>query len=724
MKLLNQEKLESRTYQEVIAASAKDRNTLVVLPTGLGKTVIAAMVASMKLQEGKVLFMAPTRPLVEQHLSTFKDLIQLPEVDMQVMTGSTRPDKRYELWKEKNIFFGTPQVVENDLIANEVPVEDFSLVIFDEAHRATGDYSYNFISEKMRCQRLALTASPGGSKEKIMDVAENLEINNFEVRTEDDPDVEPYIQEKEVNWTKVELNNRFENAKNKMEDAYRTQLKKLKNMGQISSISNVRKTDLLNLRGKISSKLSQSDDSELYAAISHVATALKISQAIELLETQGVSQCYEYIKGLENDDSKAAGRALADDDFQKAKAMVEYLMKKEEEHPKVEKLVNMLEDLGKDEKALIFTEYRNSTEKIVERLSEEGHNATKFIGQQGDEGMSQTQQIETLEEFEAGKYNAVVSTSIGEEGLDIPAVDKVIFYEPVPSAIRSIQRAGRTGRQESGEVHVLIAENTRDEGYYWSAHHKKKNMNKVLQQLKNEDLGQEQQTLQNYNDESKVTKLDDDEEDTDNVKVIADDRENSIAKELSRKNIEVDKQRLDVADFLISEDTAIERKKAEDFVDSMIDQRLFDQIQELQQFANPMIVIEGRNLYNHRDVDPDAIRGAMASVALDYGMPIVWTENEKDTAEMLESMARREQEDKEKDVAVRGTSEGKSRKERMQFVVAGLPGVNTKIAERLLKEFESIQKIFTASEEELKQVEGIGDKKAESIRKMISQSYE
>lgn len=720
MQLLNQEKLESRTYQEVIAASAKDRNTLVVLPTGLGKTVIAAMVASMKIPDGKILFMAPTRPLVEQHQSTFRDLLELPAVDMQMMTGSTKPDKRYELWKDKTVFFGTPQVVENDLIAGEVPIEEFSLVIFDEAHRATGEYAYNFISEKMRCQRLALTASPGGSKEKIMDVAENLEINNFEVRTEDDPDVEPYIQDKEVNWTKVSLNNRFENAKKKMEDAYRTQLKELKKIGQIDSVSNVRKTDLLNLRGELSSKLSQSDDSKLYAAISHVATALKISQAIELLETQGVSQCYEYIQGLENDDSKAAGRALNDQDFQKAKAMVEYLMKKEEEHPKMEKLVDLLEALDDDEKALVFTEYRKSTEKIVEELNSEGHSATKFIGQQGGEGMSQTQQIETLDEFEAGEYNVVVSTSIGEEGLDIPAVDKVIFYEPVPSGIRSIQRAGRTGRQESGEVHVLIAENTRDEGYYWSAHHKKKNMNKVLQELKNEDLGQEQQTLQNFN-ESEAKKIEDNSSD---IKVIADDRENSIAKELSRKNIEVEKKRLDVADFLISDDSAVERKKAEDFVDSMIDKRLFDQIQELQQFANPMIVIEGRNLYNHRDVDPDAIRGAMASVALDYGMPIVWTENEKDTAEMLESLAKREQEENEKDVSVRGTSVQKSRKERMKFVVAGLPGVNTKIAERLLQEFDSIQKVFTTSEEELKNVEGIGDKKAQNIRKMISQGYE
>jgi Fanconi anemia group M protein len=716
--VLKTEKIESRTYQEVIAASARDQNTLVVLPTGLGKTVIAAMVASQKLPEGKTLFLAPTKPLVQQHEKSFKDFIEISEDQLQVMTGETRPNKREKLWEEKQAFFATPQIVENDLISGKIPTEEFSLIIFDEAHRATGEYAYNFISEKMHCQRLALTASPGGEKEKIMEVADNLEITNFEIRTEDDPDVEPYIEDKEVDWKRVSLDNRFQTANKKMEDAKRTQLKKLEKMDQISSVNNVQKTDLLNLRGKISSKLSSTDDPKLYSAISHVATALKISQAIELLQTQGVSQAYDYIQGLENDDSKAAGRVLDDQDFQKAKSLIEYLRKKGEEHPKIDKTRELLSDLSGEEKAIVFTEYRATADKIVEDLETEGLNPVKFIGQQGDDGMSQKEQIETLGEFDSGEHNVLVSTSIGEEGLDIPAVDKVLFYEPVPSAVRDIQRSGRTGRQEEGEVIVLIAEDTRDEGYYWSAHHKKKNMKKTLKELKNSDEIQEKQQkkLENF---QKVEK----EDEEDKIEVVADDRENSIAKELSRDEIELEKKRLDVADFIVSDRTAVERKRTDDFVDSIIDNRLFEQLQELQQFDNPILVIEGENLYTHRDIDPKAIRGAISSLAIDYQMPLIWTDDKKDTVETLKALARREQEEKDREVQVRGSKSGMTPDEILEFIVSGIPDVNTKIAERMLNEFKTVENVFTASEKELQNVEGVGEKTASKIRKYSTRKY-
>ena len=746
MNLLRKDKIESRAYQEVIAASASDRNTLVVLPTGLGKTIIAVMVASIKLgEDSKILMLAPTKPLVEQHFKTFKEFLDIPEEDMKVMTGEIKPEKRYELWESSRVFFATPQVVENDLISAKVPVEDFALTIFDEAHRATGEYSYVFINEKMRTQNLALTASPGGSKEKIMEVADNLEIENFEVRTEDDPDVEPYIEDTDVNWLNVELDDRFEEARRNMESAKRNQLKELKRLGQLDSTSDVNKTDLLKLRGEISSKLSTKDDPKLYSAISRVATALKISQAIELLETQGVSQAYDYIQGLENDDSKAAGRVLNDDDMSKAINLINYLKKEEVEHPKTEKVLDIVSDLEDDAKALVFTEYRASVRDIVSKLEAEGVSAAKFVGQSGDTGMSQSEQIELLEEFGDGDHQVVVSTSIGEEGLDIPAVDCVVFYEPVPSSVRDIQRMGRTGRQESGEVFVLIAENTRDEGYYWSAHHKKKKMNKVLDELKNDLQERDQRTLENFSGKSSVKKekekkkendveaSDEKEEesskesdqsfDGSEITVYADDRENAVAKKLSRMDLIVRKQRLDVADFIVSDRTAIERKKAEDFVDSVIDSRLFEQVQELQQFQRPIIIIEGDGLYHHRDIHPNALRGAMATLAIDYGVPIIWSDDRKDTARILESLAKREQEEKDREIAIRGEKSGKNDKEVQEFFIAGLPGINTKIAERILTHFGSIEKTVNASEEELKDVEGIGEKKASQIRDLLTREY-
>ncbi len=714
MKLLKTEEIESRTYQEVIAASAIKQNTLVVLPTGLGKTVIAAMVSAKKLENGKVLFLAPTKPLVEQHRRRFHQFLDIDRDDTTVLTGKTRPKERYKLWKDKQAFFATPQVVENDLIANKVPVNDFSLLIFDEAHRATGDYSYVFISEKMRTHKLALTASPGGDKQKILDVGDNLDIENFEVRTREDPDVKPYIEDREVDWKHVSLDNRFSKAKEGFEKSYQEQLRQLKKLGQISSTSNVHKGDLLKLRGKISSKLSSSQDPKLYKSISLVAAALKISQAIELLETQGVSQCYNYVKRLEEDDSKAAKKVLSNQDFQSGKSMVEFLKKKGEEHPKIDKLRELIGDMDENEKALVFTEYRESSEKIAEELNTEGLNAVKFIGQQGDKGMSQKKQAEVLKAFKDGKYNVIVSTSIGEEGLDIPAVDYVVFYEPVPSGIRDIQRAGRTGRQEAGKVYVLIAENTRDEGHYWSAYHKKRRMNKVLNELKNEERETDgQKTLDGFSEE---------DEDNDIV-VIADDRENSISKNLSKLDLTVRKKRLEVADFLVSDDTAVERKTDSDFVDSLVDQRLFEQIQELNQFENPLIIIEGDELYSHRRIHPNAIRGALASITVDYGIPLIWTSSDEETAEMLKTLAKREQEEKDKEVAIRGKTSPKSDKELQKFVVAGLPDINTKLAERLLEEFGSIQKILTASETDLKKIEGIGEKKASKIVELVRKDY-
>lgn len=742
MTVLRKDKIESRAYQEVIAASASDRNTLVVLPTGLGKTIIAVMVASIKLSDddAKVLMLAPTKPLVEQHKKTFQEFLDIDNDLMQVMTGEIRPDKRYELWDERKIFFATPQVVENDLISAEVPIDDFALTIFDEAHRATGEYSYVFINEKMRTQNLALTASPGGSKEKIMEVSDNLGIENFEVRTEDDPDVEPYIEDKEVSWLNVELDDRFDEARSKMEASKRSQLKELKRLGQLDSTSDVNKTDLLKLRGEISSKLSKEDDPKLYSAISRVATALKISQAIELLETQGVSQAYEYVQGLENDDSKAASRVLQDDDMARAINLINYLKKEDVEHPKTQKVVDILDGLEEDQKALVFTEYRSSVEDITRKLEEEDFDAAEFVGQSGDTGMSQNEQIELLEEFSDGNHQVVVSTSIGEEGLDIPAVDYVIFYEPVPSSIRDIQRMGRTGRQESGEVYVLIAENTRDEGYYWSAHHKKKKMNKVLKELKNEGLQDSgQSTLQGYGSKKKRKKqeaaeksseedeksdeVDDGSFDGSEITIYADDRENSVAKNLSRMDAVVRKKRLDVADFLVSDRTAVERKEAEDFVDSVLDSRLFEQVQSLQQFERPVIIVEGDNLYGHRDIHPNAIRGALATLAIDYSIPIIWSDDEKDTSKILEALAKREQDEKDREVAIRGEKSPKSDEQLQEFIVAGLPGVNTKIATRILEEFGSIEKVVNASAEELKSVEGLGEKKTERIRELLTREY-
>lgn len=176
--------------------------------------------------------------------------------------------------------------------------------------------------------------------------------------------------------------------------------------------------------------------------------------------------------------------------MQKAVALTENLHEKEVDHPKFEKLKEILNNhLAKDKKAIIFTQYVDTVDEIVKKIKSDNIKAVRFIGQR--KGLTQKRQIEILKDFRDGFYNVIVSTSIGEEGLDIPAVDLVIFYEPIPSDIRSIQRRGRTGRFAPGEIFILMARGTIDEAYYWSAHHKEKRMKAILYEMQDGQDAQE-----------------------------------------------------------------------------------------------------------------------------------------------------------------------------------------------------------------------------------------
>jgi ERCC4-related helicase len=140
---LSQLKLDitPRLYQQIIAAQAMKYNTLVVLPTGLGKTVISLLVAIKRMQEypdEKIFILAPTKPLASQHLESFSQLLKnyIPKEQMVLFTGAVSPTKRAELFKTAKIIFSTPQGLENDILASRINLREISLIVFDEAHRA------------------------------------------------------------------------------------------------------------------------------------------------------------------------------------------------------------------------------------------------------------------------------------------------------------------------------------------------------------------------------------------------------------------------------------------------------------------------------------------------------------------------------------------------------------------------------------------------------------
>jgi ERCC4-related helicase len=702
-----------------------------VLPTGLGKTIIAAMVAAARLAQypgSKVLFLAPTRPLSVQHHRTFSGILNIE--DMIVLTGMDAVIKRKDLWENNRIIFATPQTIEND-INRGLELKDVSLIIVDECHRTVGNYSYVHIAEEYMKKAanpliLGLTASPSSDSETVKEICKNLFIEQVEARTEDDADVAPYIQQVRTEWVKVDLPEEFRKAQKLLADVLRDDLKELKNKGYLesASVEKINRRTLLELQGKIREDITAGEDVFLYASLA--ASAIKVSHALELLETQGIWALDSYLTRLRKQQSKAIKRLFSDVRMNYLSDLVREMKAAGIDHPKLTELVRIV-SAHKDEKVLIFTQYRDTVDRIIEKLNEADILAREFVGQatkDGKKGMSQKEQVEALENFKAGKYTALCATSVAEEGIDIPKVDVVMFYEPIPSEIRSIQRRGRTGRSAAGRVYVLMAKGTRDEAYYWASVHKERKMKTLVKNLGDRFVGDVgQQSLIKYSAAQASAEQKPEER---KPKIFVDTRERSteILKVLKEK-ADIEIRQLAVGDFILSERVGVERKTKEDFLSSLIDKRLMTQANELaRNFAVPVMIIEGRgDLYSLRDIHANAIRGAIISLSLSFGINIIHSHDENDTANMLYIIAKREQLPEDKEVALRGERKPLDLMGRQRFIIESLPDVSAVLARRLLERFGSVQNIMNATENELLAVEGIGEKKAAKIRETIKSMY-
>jgi Fanconi anemia group M protein len=592
----------------------------------------------------------------------------------------------------------------------------------------------------------------------------------------------------------------------------------------------------------------------LYQAAIAQAAAMKINHAIELAETQGTATLQNYLMRLEAEagshgSSKAAISISKDPKFKKVLAMSQKL---NFEHPKLAKSVDVVKKQfaeKSDSRIIVFTHYRETSDLVMEALNRHKNiNAVRFIGQaskNGDKGLRQKEQVKLIQKFKEGVYNVLVATSVAEEGLDIPSTDLVVFYEPIPSEIRTIQRRGRTGRRRAGKVVILIAKNTRDEAYYWTARSKEKQMRRELQILRDElrkklkivgepkgadksiddfssadknadafefneivttpeeepdeydsklirtTVEAEQSTAENIRgspvetepgeagyeleiiegekpahpgstgnskhepgttEEPKpdeptpleVPRITTDEEllrelgqssladfsleNNEIVRIITDTREfnSNVAKQLSLNNVQVESLQLGAGDYILSESVAVERKKTNDLMKSLMDGRLFTQLKKLKAlYLNPILIIEGPNPFTSGNIAPNAISGVLASIITDYRIPIITTRDELETVKILITIAKREQLDNNRTrTSLRSDKGIMTVREQQQFIVEGLPNVSSIIAQRLLTKFGTVGKIFQASVEELCEVKGIGKKTAEEIRSVIEDSYQ
>lgn len=491
------ESLEPREYQKNIAKTASEKNTLVVLPTGMGKTLISLLVASKQLEKfpsSKIMILSPTRPLSGQHKKTFETLTTVPKDEIILITGKIKPENRIDMYKKGKIIIATPQTIENDLENKRLDLSKFSLVVFDEAHRAVKEYSYPYVAKKFRLQSkypliLGLTASPGAMEERIQEICDNLFIKNVEIRSEKDYDVEKYVQP--IKWESiyVELPDEFKKIKGLLEEILKDDLYWLKEHNYTFTYKPTKKM-LLDVQKKIAnSYMYGSKNYSAFWGILRVAGAIKIRHAIELLETQGIKALYEFLIRLEKSKKKTDTRLFKDPRMREVVKLCKEMTLKDMEHPKMGEITNIVKKFLEEKpnaKIIIFANYRGTVDKINRILNESGIRSEILIGQAIKEGkgLTQQQQIEVLNRFIKGEFSVLLGTQVIEEGIDIPAIDYAIFYESVPSEIRTIQRRGRVGRQTIGKVIFLITKDTQDETYYYTALRKEKKMKKLLYELK------------------------------------------------------------------------------------------------------------------------------------------------------------------------------------------------------------------------------------------------
>ncbi|PWN30831.1 P-loop containing nucleoside triphosphate hydrolase protein [Jaminaea rosea] len=460
--------MAKRDYQFNIVQRALFDNVLVALPTGLGKTFIAAVVILNFFRwypKGKIVFVAPTKPLVAQQQMACHGICGLPWDVACEMTGNTAKSRRGDEWEEKRIFYMTPQTLDNDLATGDVDPKDIVCLVVDEAHRATGNYAYCNIVSQMQAVNpyfriLALTATPGSTSERVQEVIDNLHISLIELRTEEALDIRQYIHKKREEPIVVSMTDDFRHLRDLYLDVMDENCNTLVthvllprcdaatlHPFRVRSIYAERKSILAQKRW-------------LGSTINETA---KMADARHHLDTFSIkmfrARIQELLDSMKKQDSKKMKLAQV---INLAASMPD------EAHPKMIKCVDVILDHFSREtqdsstRVMVFCSLREAVHEIVDLLNQqEGVKATPFIGQASDKrgrGLTQKEQQEIIQKFKQGTYNVIVATSIGEEGLDIGEVDLIVCYEAVKDSVRMLQRVGRTGRKREGRIVVLMTE--------------------------------------------------------------------------------------------------------------------------------------------------------------------------------------------------------------------------------------------------------------------------
>jgi len=731
--------IEYRSYQVKAALHAINQNTLIILPTGTGKTVIGLLAIAKWIElhpNTKIIFIAPTRPLVDQHYQFLKKNLAISSEEIVWMSGEIPPLKRRYLWSRK-VIISTPQVVYNDLVKGFFSMESNWLIIFDEAHRAVKEHPYAKISRLISSispRIIGLTASPGDVS-KTKEIMSNLQIGEVVLLTRRDEELRKYLQP--IRWRLItiipspQLNYAIELIKKTISN----KVMKFNNLLDTLDISlriiekRISYTYLDDLRNQLEklyleNKIPNTTRKECLLILNQLIILDKLLTYIESYSYKAFIDYYEKLRSKALRRSLVAKLLLNDNNLNEAYVIIKELDVNGYIHPKIKKLVELLSN--KKGKSIVFTSLKSVALEIHSILNSHGIPSLYLIGQNKGRkviGMKQKEQIMTLRKFTSDDYSVLIATHVGEEGLDISEVTNVFFYDNPISAIRRIQREGRTGRTQPGNVYFLVMKNTRDEARYWAGLVKEKRLYDELKGIKAKVISMEEKIkpLTEFIQEGISVA----EENIEDIKVFVDYRERSgdIINHLKSNGIKVVLDNLAIGDYIIG-NYIIERKTMEDFASSIIDGRVFKQLKQLKNTGGKvLVIIEGELVDFVKKLDLNVYTGAIMTILEDYNIPLLITQSSKETAEFIVTLVKRLSQRKDKYARLRLEKKPLELKEIQKYVLAGIPGINTVLAEKLLSEFGSIYAIANAELKELMKVEGIGSQLAKRIYDVFHTKY-
>ncbi|HVP23711.1 MAG TPA: DEAD/DEAH box helicase [Conexivisphaerales archaeon] len=474
--------LEERLYQQELARDAGASNAIIVLPTGMGKTAVAALIIANRLAStgGRTLFLAPTRILVQQHKEFLEKVLDLPAGSVAAVTGEDDIHTRGDAWSAK-IVCATPQIAVQDVKRSLLDVSLFDLLILDEVHRAIGDHSYVQISELFRSgdvQRIGLTATLPSERQKIEEIKGHLSAERILFRDYESDDIKPYVHDVKVDVRLLESPDYMKRAsllirevlKEKLANIARENLMPRAAADKLSFKEMMRNRDSIMAKGSWNAKLSY-----FFAA--------KLFNLEKMLETQSYKAFLSYFERVRDTKGRVNSMIVKEPRLKEAYELINGAVVAGLEQPKFEALKGLIAELTPQDRALIFAGYRETVDYIYRTLSDRGISAWILIGKQGATGQRQEEQVKAVDMFRKGKYRVLIATQIGEEGLDIAECNLVVFYDNVASAIRYVQRRGRTGRRKEGRMIMLIVKDTVDEAYYRVVQRKLKSLSTYVRQL-------------------------------------------------------------------------------------------------------------------------------------------------------------------------------------------------------------------------------------------------